>query len=140
MAKGPKNRDVANAWISYILGELYDEWPRRLDFNSMDVGKATGTEARWEEESLFDDTVRWLQNNGYLLVGQDGDEGNVYGVELTEKGYLLLGSKPESLSEPLGDKMKEAAKAGAAEAGKSVLSNLVGMLMVAGAAYIKNPS
>lgn len=32
--------------------------------------------------------------------------------------------------------MKEAAKTGAAEAG----SNLVGMLMVTGAAYIKNPS
>ncbi|RWB50731.1 hypothetical protein [Mesorhizobium sp.] len=137
MATVPKNRDIANAWISYILGELYSEWPRRLDFNAMDVGKATGTEARWEDETLFDDMIRWLQNNGYILVGQEGDDWSVYGVELTEKGYLLLGSKPESLSEPLGDKMKEAAKVGAAEAGKSVVSNLVGMLMTAGVAYLK---
>ena len=113
MDDSASNRDIGNAWISYILGELYDQWPRRIDLNAMEVASKTETPPRFEDEDLFDDTIDWLKSEGYIRTSnQAAPEGMVFGAALTEKGYAVLGSTPDSLSSPFGLRLKEAAKEG----------------------------
>ncbi|WP_269929420.1 hypothetical protein [Aminobacter sp. HY435] len=124
------NREIGNAWISYILGELYDEWPRRRDFDASELATKTGVSPKSDEDDLFDHTVDWLRENGYIRVGsQSAPEGTAFDVGLTDKGYAVLGSSPESLSKPIGIRMKEVAAAGASEGGKAGVAEAVGALV-----------
>ncbi|MDI6027918.1 hypothetical protein QBK99_17145 [Corticibacterium sp. UT-5YL-CI-8] len=127
-------RDVANTWIAHVLGELYQQWPRRSDFNALDVATATGSSKGEEDPELFDDTIIWLRNNGYIRHSDQSspDEGGWLEVELTEKSVLLLGKLPDSLQEPLGARMSKAAQAGASESGKAMIGSLVATLIETG--------
>jgi hypothetical protein len=49
----------------YILSELYDEWPRRLDLSAEMIRDATGQHVD-EEEEFFDDLSSWLDNEGHV--------------------------------------------------------------------------
>jgi hypothetical protein len=126
------NREVGNAWTSFILGELYESWPMRIDLNHLDVGSKTNVSPASDGEILFDDLISWLEAEGYIRTSpQDAPEGNVYGVALTSKGYKILGNIPDSLNKPLGSRLKEAAfeagKEGAMKAGKESVAALIGM-------------
>ncbi|ABD08420.1 conserved hypothetical protein [Rhodopseudomonas palustris HaA2] len=126
------NREVGNAWTSFILGELYESWPMKINLNHLDIGSRTKVAPVRDEEILFDDLISWLEAEGYIRTSpQDAPEGNVFGVALTSKGYEILGNIPDSLSKPLGVRLKEAAleagKDGAMKAGKESIAALIGM-------------
>lgn len=131
----PSSRDIGNAWIAHILGELFDQWPRRADFNAMDVRRETRLGPRVDEEDLFDDLLLWLRDNGFVRYEQSS-EGNAFAVALTEKGFAVLGTTPVTFEKPLGAKMKEAARAAAGDARKTLISSLVKLLVTGIASQI----
>jgi hypothetical protein len=64
------NGEVGKVWTAYIVGELYELWPRRRDFNSLDVSVATGDEPRADPEEFFDDLMMWLKDNDFVRFRQ----------------------------------------------------------------------
>jgi len=124
---GPSNPEIGNAWTAAILGTLFERWPKRQDFNVMDVSTKTGVHAlESEEEELFDDLILFLEQELYINVGQRSG-GNALGVALTGKGYAVLGSTPESLAEPLGNRLKAVATGAATEGGRQAIATAVGL-------------
>jgi hypothetical protein len=89
---GPTDGDAGKAWTAYILGELYTDWPRKRDFNALDVGVATELSPLADSENLFDDLLEWLKKNAYVDFSQAA-EGAVFDVALTEKGFAVLGKR-----------------------------------------------
>ncbi len=139
MTDNLSNRDVANVWISHVLGKLYEEWPRRCDFDWMAVGNKTGVDVRTDPDQLFDDTMRWLLNNDYIRYGgQSAGEDSWLDVELTEKGYLVLGSTPDSLKEPLGKRLSVAAGEAGSDIGRQTVGALIGAMVGAAFKTISN--
>lgn len=128
------NREIGNAWISYVLGELYDDWPRKRDFDHLQLASQTGISPVRESEQLFDDLIEWLAAEGYIRRPEQAlPEGCAVDIALTEKGYLVLGSMPDSLSEPLGRRLKQAAMTAGSSAGKEAIAGLVGQTIGAAA-------
>jgi hypothetical protein len=103
---GPTNSEVGAAWTAYILGELYTDWPRRRDFNCMDVGHAVDISPRVDAEELFDDLLMCLRDNGFVSFNQAA-EGNAFDVALTEKGFAILGKRSIESERSLGTRMYE---------------------------------
>jgi hypothetical protein len=133
MKEETSDKDVGNAWTAFILGQLFESWPRRQDFNTMDVSTATGTAPRTDPEELFDDLLMWLDRNRYIHIDQHGSEGNAYGVSLTNEGFAVLGQQPHSLDRPLGTKMKEAASSIGGDVRGATIAELIGTLVGAAA-------
>lgn len=130
------DQDIGRAWTAYILGELFEAWPRRLDFHSLDVSSATGVSPRKDEEELFNDLVGWLLDNGFVRIGQ-ATEGAAFGVALTEKGFAVLGRNAPGTERPLGAKLKEAAAGVGKDAARATLASLIGAMVSVGVAAIK---
>ena len=129
----PTNREIGQAWTAYMLGELYEEWPRQLDFNSLDLGTKTGIEPRKDPEEMFDHLVEWLRDNHLIrFKGWEG-EGSVSGVSLTERGVAILGEdlglQKEATKEPIGSVLKRVAKGAASEAGRAAIAETMGTLI-----------
>jgi hypothetical protein len=100
---GPTNNEVGIAWTAYILGELYTDWPRRRDFNWMDVGRAIDVSPRVEPEEMFDELLMWLRDNGYVAFDQAVDE-NALDVALTDRGFAALGKRAIENEPSLGSR------------------------------------
>lgn len=124
----PSDSEVGGAWTAYVLGELFERWPRRLDFNALDVASAT-ISPRNEPEELFDDLFNWLHINGYVHIGQQGGEGHAYLVSLTNQGFSVLGQQPKGLDQPLGKKLKSAAASVGSDTRGAVISELIGTMV-----------
>jgi len=125
---GPTNSEVGAAWTAYLLGELYADWPRRRDFNYMDVGRAIDISPRIEAEELFDDLLVWLKDNCFVAFTQAAD-GNALDVALTEKGFAILGKKWLETKRSLGAQMKDAAVSAGKDAGRAIVASLVGAMV-----------
>lgn len=132
----PTDQEVGRAWTAYIVGELFEAWPRRCDFSALDLGRATGVSARNDEEELFDDLAKWLLDNGFIRFDQ-ASEGAAYGVALTEKGFAVLGRNAPGTERPLGAKLKEAATGAGKDAARATLASLIGVMVSVGVAAIK---
>lgn len=128
MSAIPSDSEVGGAWTAYVLGELFDKWPRRLDFNALDVASVT-ISPRNDPEELFDDLFNWLNANGYIHIGQDAGEGHALLVSLTNQGFSILGQKPKGFEQPLGRKLKTAAAAIGSQTGGAVISELIGTMV-----------
>jgi hypothetical protein len=133
---GPTNNEVGTAWTAYILGELYTDWPRRRDFNWMDVGRAVDVSPRVEPEEMFDELLMWLRDNGFVAFDQSVD-GNAFNVALTDRGFAVLGKKAIENEPSLGSAMKEAAKSAGKDAGRAVVASLVGAMVSAAISAMK---
>ena len=132
LATVPSNRDVGNAWTAFVLAELFEEWPARVDLDWMRVQEQTGLSPRKDGDEMFDGLIEWLRNEGYIRFGQTSDTGQFYDVTLTEKGFTVLGKKLDALQPALGDQLKAAAKGAGSEAGKATLQGLVSTVFAVG--------
>jgi hypothetical protein len=130
------NREAGNAWTAHILGELFDNWPKRIDLNYLDVSSKTRVQPRFDPEETFDDLLLWLRTEGFVTFEQE-TEMNAFGVALTKNGFAALGSQPEGLNQPLGTKLKEAASQTASEARGAAVSHLVGLAIGSALTVIK---
>lgn len=129
MSDIPTNREIGHAWTAHILGELFDEWPRRVDFNAMDIETSTEVGPRKDGEDFFDHLFEWLKDEGFVRFTQ-ATEGNVYDVSLTEKGVNILGQKLGiEAKEPIGTQLKGIAKSAGSEAGRAAISEAVGYVI-----------
>jgi hypothetical protein len=125
---GPTNNEAGAAWTAYILGELYIDWPRRRDFNWMDVGRTVDVSPRVEPEELFDELLMWLRDNGFVVFDQLVD-GNAFNIALTEKGFAILGKTSIETERSLGSRMKDAATSAGKDAGRAIVASLVGAMV-----------
>ncbi len=132
------NREIGNLWMTYILSELYEAWPRRIDLSAEMARNETG-EAVDEEDEFFDDLILWLEREGYIRTSQESPEGIAYGAALTNKGHALLLEK-EAGARTMGERMKDqlasVAKEGVSSAKSEIIGQLVGAIIGAAAKQI----
>ena len=138
MVEKANNRDIGNAWTAYILADLHENWPARCDFDLSDVAAATGMSSGTSRQDieLFMGLMNWLTNNGYIQHRGALINGKHQMVELTALGHAVLGGVPESLEKPLGEELKDVAKAGVSEAGRATIAALVGLVFSIGARWL----
>jgi hypothetical protein len=129
------NREIGNAWTAYLLADLHENWPARCDFALSEIIAATGMSSGTSRKDieLFMGLMGWLTNNGYIQHRGTLMDGTHQMVELTALGHAVLGGVPESLDKPLGDALKNVTKAGASEAGRATIAELVGLVFSMGA-------
>ncbi|MEY9785420.1 hypothetical protein [Sinorhizobium fredii] len=124
----PTNREIGQAWTAYILGELFESWPRRLDLNRMDLETKTSIGPRDEPEAMFDDLVAWLSDNN-LIALQDWGDGNAYNVSLTDRGLAILGESLGLEQKPVGSVLRKVASGAASETGRALIAETVGLII-----------
>lgn len=129
MSQKPSNREIGQAWTAFILGELFEEWPRKVDFNAMDLATATGLGPVTDEEEMFDGLFDWLRDEGFVRFEQR-TEGNVYAVTLTKRGIdVLRQNLGVDLKEPLGSKLRSMAKSAGSQAGRAAIGEAIGQVI-----------
>jgi len=113
-----------------ILGKLWEEFPRPLDFYTTHPNGVRATadrasegtpfgEALFSSSELFVQTMNWLLVEEFLRTERNG-RGQYLGVSLTTKGFTVLNEAPRSLQggtkeRPLGTIIREAVAAHAAD-------------------------
>jgi hypothetical protein len=123
------NNEVGEAWTLFVLGELADEWPRRVDFNAMDLETATGIGPRKDAEELFDDLFLWLRDQRLISFTQVADEGNAFDVSLTDRGFDAIGHSLGIEKRKTGSMLKKIAAGAATEAGRTTITETIGQLI-----------
>src|SRR5262245_23689129 len=92
--KEPDNIRAFNAMTVHVLGKLYGSFPTPIDIDSLRetleityeglVKEPPVSEAEKHFSSCFPDTVRWLEQSGFVRVGGGDLGGKFHGVVLTE--------------------------------------------------------
>lgn len=126
--KQATNNEIGEAWTLYILGQLAEEWPRRVDFNAMDLGTRTESSPLGDEEDLFDHLMEWLRDHGLIGFNQ-AIEGNAYDVWITDRGLGIIGHTLDIEKRQWGPKLKTLAKGAASETGRAAIAETVGLLI-----------
>lgn len=130
----PTNNEVGNAWTLYVLGQLSEAWPRRVDFNAMDLSTETGMAPVLdrEVEETFDDLFRWLKSEGFIEYSQDG-EGWVVDVNITTKAMDAIGHALPTAKNGAGAHLKKIAVGAGSTAGQAVIAETIGQVIGAAA-------
>lgn len=128
------NNEIGKAWTLQVLAQLSDAWPRRVDFNALDLATKTevGPEIDEEAEELFDDLFRWLRNEGFVSFTQDG-EGWVVDVQLTSRAMEAIGHALPTDKEAVGTQLKKIAAGAGSETGRAIIAETVGQFIGAAA-------
>ncbi|MGK9234764.1 hypothetical protein KXS07_23655 [Inquilinus limosus] len=128
----PTNREIGQAWTAYMLGELFEAWPRQQQFDHEELEAETGIGPEHEKAAFFHDLAEWLRDNGLVQVKKWGI-GGAYGVSLTQYGVAILGKdlglQQEAAKEPIGSVLKRVAKGAASEAGRAAIAETMGTLI-----------
>jgi len=96
-----KNFEAFSRISLYLLVKLFESFPGYLDIDSNSLGieakpkneNETYDEV-WENMELAQDTVTWLQKEGFIEVGHVCYGGQFLRVRLTLSGLTLLGYAP----------------------------------------------
>jgi hypothetical protein len=124
--------------MAYILSELYESWPKKLDLSAEIVRASTGQPVE-DEEEFFNDLVAWLERESYIRF-EGLPDGVAYGASLTEKGQALLIAKAPAEQKTFGERMKEEvkglAKEGVTTAKSEIIAQLVGALIGSAAKHL----
>jgi len=127
------NNEIGKTWTLYALGQLSEAWPRRLDFNGMDLSVQCGVGPDLGDEAeLFDDLFLWLKNEGFVHFTQDS-EGEAYGVHLTSKAMDAIGHAMPTDKGAVGTQLKTIAAGAGSTAGQAVIAETIGQLIGAAA-------
>jgi hypothetical protein len=104
----------AFSWLTLaIFNKLYDAFPAPIDLSGLRFVLETGfthgpqsKEVEWSQ--YFDDSLRWLEAEGFLTVEGKTVEGKYIGVRLTLRGITALGYARSGLrKKPFIHKAKE---------------------------------
>jgi hypothetical protein len=111
----PNNITAFQEMTGRVLGHLYDRHPTAIFFDYESFFEEPFDD---NEEDLFNDTVMYLIENGYLTQ-TDKDTH----VRLNDRSYQVL-QKPNPLSaeEPIGTTLAHWARETASDTGKSIIS------------------
>lgn len=114
--KEPTNISQFKEMAGRILGHLYATHPTPEVFSSDNFFDAP---LEGDEADLFDDTVMYLLENGYLTESQKGV------IRLRDKGYEVLNQpNPLQAKETLGSSLSNWAKSTASTVSKDGISEL----------------
>ena len=97
------NFDAFNRISLHLLVKLFNDFPRYIDVDANSLGleakpkdKNETEDELWENMSLACDTVTWLRDEGFIVIGDVCYGGEFLQVRLTLKGLTLLGYAPTS--------------------------------------------
>ena len=119
------NLDEFNRITAGVFADCYADFPVKKHLSAEDVLPEPNHHQRW----LFELTMEWLVQYGWLSAEKDKERQFFKNVQLTEKALVALDWLPETLpvkaNEPLGRRMADAFAQGAvAEAGRLVIDAL----------------
>lgn len=86
------------------------------------------TRVNSDEADMAYFTILWLIGSGYITATPHNSGGYWYGFDeavLTAKGLETLKAIPDSLTTPLGERLKEAVKQGGWEATRTLVSQVL---------------
>ena len=129
------NNEIGRAWTLYVLGQLSDTWPRRVDFNAEDLVERTELGSDLEEDEaneMFDDLFRWLQSERFIAFNQAG-EGWVVDVALTTKAMDAIGHAIPTDNGAAGTRLKKIVGGAGSTAGQAIISETIGQIIGAAA-------
>lgn len=128
------NIEQFDAIVGQTFALLYEAFPIPIDLPLMKYTGVEGVYANQEEGELTHQarlvmsTLEWLQESGYVMAEVRPDIGLDRCV-LTAKGLETLKVIPDSLTTPLGERLKDAVKQGGVE----IISTLVSQVFSVGA-------
>lgn len=113
-----------------MLGELYSTFPcpKFIDPAKYAPSHIPG-EPLNEEAEFLNHTLKWLQQAGYILIGNlNLNTGGATGVVLTAKGLEALRAMPASLEgkASLGERLADQAKSSGGEGIKALVGEVIG--------------
>lgn len=123
------NAETGQAWAAFVLGELYELWPQRCNFDYLEVMTKTHVTCRYDQELVFDHLLLWMRDEGFIRFSQSL-EASVLGVSLTQQGMSSLGQQsPLADSASVGSALKKVAGGAASEAGRAAISEVMGLVI-----------
>lgn len=138
-----RNIDHFNLCVAQVLGECFESFPVRIDFEFEALGQKVFDDyvAGSAGDSPYDPaeysryaaaTIDWLADAGYIWVGRKINS-EVLAVTLTPKSLELLSAMPESLKEnaSVGSVLASETKT----LGREGVLELVRVVLAAGAKY-----
>lgn len=131
----PINIRAFNYLVLTIFARLYERFPERISVNGADTAFYAGhmndeEVLRRAAEKIFDDTMHWLKEEGYIRWNGDSLGPNYMWVTLSGNGLQVLGQRPVSLtdkepSEPLIKKIQRFLSQTGEATAKDMASKLV---------------
>ncbi|GKQ95995.1 hypothetical protein [Aeromonas hydrophila] len=109
---------------------LYESFPIPIDLPLREYTGVEGVYANQEENELTHQarlvmsTLEWLQESGYVRAKVQHDFG-LNRCVLTAKGLETLKVIPDSLTAPLGERLKDAVKQGGWEITRTLVSQVL---------------
>lgn len=149
-----KNIDEFNEITGKVFARLYEAFPIPVLLQPSDFdidehaegdwdhhGRFVGGEPLTSEERMFGESIRWLEESGYLTFGpgnpgeQDEDRTHFQRSRLTAKGLEVLNAIPPNLTkrEPLGQQLAAASKSGGKELLRTITTEALGIGVQIGA-------
>jgi|GEM_PF-1178515 len=140
----PKNIEIFNHIILFVLIKLYDAFPSPIDLDSISIGfdarpDENDKDELWKSTEISGHTIDWLEQEGFMTVEAKPIMGRPYysGVRLTLKGLTLLGYTPASaLDEKNRETLITRAKAVVSKAVEQSATDVVGSLFLAALQYL----
>ncbi len=131
------NIELFNLSVAEVMGVCYESFPERIHIRSITISdKVSGyypEESNDEENNIVwqifpiaTATIQWLEQAGYLWVGNQ-EQDDFLGVTLTPKGLELLNMIPDSLSqkEPVGSLLLGGLKTSAKETALTIMKTVL---------------
>lgn len=112
--------ELFDSCVAVVFARLYEHFPERIDFEfpgDMPISLVEESDSAvdvWVKFGVFEATVKWLHQAGYIWADRITSQGALQ-VVLSPKALEVL-KVPQSLSkkkEPLGQFLTSAVKAGA---------------------------
>ena len=114
-----------------MLGELYSTFPCPMYIDPAKYAPSHVVGELLNEEAEFlNHTLNWLQQAGYILIGDlRHNTGGATGVVLTAKGLEALRAVPASLEgqASLGERLVEQTKINSGEGIKALVGEVIGL-------------
>ena len=120
-------KDTVNKWIAIILGELYENFPKRIILCPEEIDK----NADFQAQEAIKDLIIWLKEEGIIRYENTDISGCFNDVSLTLKGFTVLNAVPDPLKkkENIGEFFKTAIKESSINAINQAVSKLFQTLL-----------
>jgi hypothetical protein len=116
----PPNVQEFNTVAGLIFAQLYRSFPAYREIDKQAIAGAMDVMGPWAEHKLpsgrsFDDmlrsTILWLHDAGFIIASGASNQR----MDFTEKGLAAMNAMPETLKQPLGSELAQAAERGGGE-------------------------
>lgn len=120
------NLEKFNKCAAEVFSKLYEDFPVGTDINIDEFSEFNNL-----DREIFNSTLKFLIVEGFIRCEHEVF-GSYLSVVLTSKGFIVLNSMPEAISnkkETLGDRLKEVLKTGKEEGVKSIIREIIKLFL-----------